>query len=270
VSEFIYFIAHKGNGAELTLYKFKPTTLQLTEIAPLSCPEIASALASVTVDRNSNLWLVHPNGAVYRAPLNGQPCTLVAGTDLEPLTEYNVSSAAFSATAAGANTESLYSVSYRTTMEPTQFRRTTPPNPATLPIATLAPAQSPVAVASSWGRSPIITGTGDARLFSLSLPDGNAGLTRLSQIDRDTGLLSGTPRQFASEFSGSHSAAFAFFGGDVWLFTHHQATANTSYYLQLVVTRYQMATGTASVVGTFDDIRPLGAGVSTCAPVQIL
>jgi hypothetical protein len=270
VSDFIYFVAHKGNSGGLTLYKFAPKTLQLSEVAPLSCADLDGSYASVTVDRHSNLWLVPSSGAVYRAPLTGGACTPVAGADLEPIADYSVGSVAFLAEAAGSDVESLYSISARTTQQATQFRRTTPTTLATEPIVSLNPAQSPIAVSTTSGRTPIISGTGDGRLFSLSLPDGNASQTLLAQIDRTTGLQTGTPRRFASEFAGSHNAAFAFWGGDFWVFTHHQASANTNYYLQLVVTRYRMSTMTASVVATFDDIRPLGAGVSTCAPVVIL
>lgn len=269
VADFIYFVARQGNASALTLYQFAPATLQLTALGPLSCPDIESSIASVSVDRNGSLWLVHPMGAIYRAPLTGGACTVVSGTDIEPLSDYYVSSAAFAADAAGSDAESLYSISNRTTSEPTQFRHTQATLETTL-IAALNPAQSPIADAAGWGRIPILTGTGDGRLFSLSLPDGNAGLTKLAQIDRTTGLQTGTPRQFASEFSGSNSAAFAFWGGDFWLFTHHEATADTNHYLQLVVTRYRTQASTASVVATFGDIRPLGAGVSTCAPVVLL
>ena len=69
---------------------------------------------------------------------------------LEPIADYAVTSAAFLGDgAAGSDVESLYSISSRTTSEPTHFQRTTPADVVTVPLVSLDPAQSPIAVAVS-------------------------------------------------------------------------------------------------------------------------
>ena len=100
-----------------------------------------------------------------------------------------------------------------------------------------------------------LTGTGDGRLFGffISTP------VTVSEIDKKTGgILSVSPQPTVNIGGGW---AFAFWGGDFWLFTSPNSVTSQ-------VDRYQPSqkiTKTMSQV----NFKIVGAGVSTCAPVDV-
>jgi len=99
-----------------------------------------------------------------------------------------------------------------------------------------------------------LTGTGDGRLYGFHKSLGSED-TSISLLDRETArVVSTTP------LTGVHHGrgwAFAFFGGDFYLFTAPVAGA--------VVTRFRPADGSLVEVATWPS--PItGVGVSTCAP----
>jgi hypothetical protein len=98
-----------------------------------------------------------------------------------------------------------------------------------------------------------LTGTGDGRLFGWS-PDPNMNGSTLTQIDRKTAKLIGANKlQIGTPFD---AFAFAFWGGDFYIFT---GTSTTT------VTKYDPNTQKESQVQTTSEL-VVGAGVSTCAP----
>ncbi len=100
-----------------------------------------------------------------------------------------------------------------------------------------------------------LTGTGDSQLFGYFfhlMGEGGA----LLQIDRDSGkALSAKQLPVGNNQS---SEAFAFWGGDFYIFTSPDGGPTT-------VTRYSPDTSALDVVATRPG-RIVGAGVSTCAP----
>jgi hypothetical protein len=101
-----------------------------------------------------------------------------------------------------------------------------------------------------------LTGTGDGRLFAYGIgaPD---GASHLAQIDKQTAdVLSDMVLPFQEQ---PNAWAFAWWGGDFYFFT---ATGGPSK-----VHRFQPSQGQFSVVATAPGV-VVGAGVSTCAPVD--
>ena len=102
-----------------------------------------------------------------------------------------------------------------------------------------------------------LTGTGDGRLFALCLSNNsNDGI--LAQIDQQTAKVVGEDT-LPNLGSGQQALAYAFWGGDFWIFTAPGNTTNVTKYDPVAKTLTKMTTLNAQIVG---------AGVSTCAPQQ--
>jgi len=102
-----------------------------------------------------------------------------------------------------------------------------------------------------------LTGTGDGRLFALCL-DANSNDGILAQIDQQTAKVVGEDT-LKNLGSGQQALAFAFWGGDFWIFTAPGNTTNVTKYDPVAKTLTKMTQLNAQIVG---------AGVSTCAPQQ--
>jgi len=100
-----------------------------------------------------------------------------------------------------------------------------------------------------------LTGTGDGRLFALCL-NNNSTDAVLAQIDQQTAKIVGADT-LTGLGTGQQALAFAFWGGDFWIFTAPGNTTNVSKYDPVAKTLTKMTTLSAQIVG---------AGVSTCAP----
>jgi hypothetical protein len=99
-----------------------------------------------------------------------------------------------------------------------------------------------------------LTGTGDSRLFAYGV-NGPGGKSHLAQIDKETAeVLNDT----ILPFEGSDAWAFAWWGGDFYFFT---STGGPSTVRRLDPMGHvtEVATAPGEIVG---------AGVSTCAPVD--
>jgi hypothetical protein len=102
-----------------------------------------------------------------------------------------------------------------------------------------------------------LTGTGDGRLFALCLSnDTNDGI--LAEIDQQTAKVVGEDT-LTGLGSGQQALAYAFWGGDFWIFTAPGNTTNVTKYDPIAKTLTKMTSLNAQIVG---------AGVSTCAPQQ--
>jgi hypothetical protein len=102
-----------------------------------------------------------------------------------------------------------------------------------------------------------LTGTGDGRLYALCLPKNGTGST-LAQIDPTTAKILGEDQLTTG--NGQEALAFAFWGGDFWIFTSPGGTSPTT-----TVTEYDPVAKTETFKTTLA-AEIVGAGVSTCAP----
>jgi hypothetical protein len=105
-----------------------------------------------------------------------------------------------------------------------------------------------------------LTGTGDGRLYTFYTknPVHQQGIGSIvAEVDKTNGKILGE-HQLATVDQGT-AWAFAFWGGDFYLFTSQGGPST--------VTRYRPSDGSVTAVATYPT--PItGAGVSTCAPSQ--
>ena len=120
---------------------------------------------------------------------------------------------------------------------------------------------SSVGSVSGW---PELTGTGSAELWGWfpSNADGT-GTPRVEQIDKTSGAaMTSFP---LAQLAGAPTAwAFAFWGGDFWIFLAKDLDPNTSVY------QVDGTSGTITSTTPASGRTIVGAGVSTCAPIVIL
>jgi hypothetical protein len=103
-----------------------------------------------------------------------------------------------------------------------------------------------------------LSGTGDGRLFAFGIVNGSAK-THLAEIDKtDATVLSDVELKLGNSMPTAW--AFGAFGGEFYFFTSEGGGPST-------VHRYDPISGQLDKVATADGI-VVGAGVSTCAPVQ--
>ncbi len=229
---YVYVITEQNE-----LYSFYPPTLGFTKIGNIQCKSSAKPF-SMGVDRSGIAYSVFNDGNLF------QISTLNAACKATPYVPGQHTFTTFGMGYSGAADagETLY-VSQTSSSNPTLGSIDTTSYELSV-IGTYHP--------SKGGRCEL-TGTGDGRLFAFCLPVvGNGGaLVELdpatAQVLSDVGL----------PFGGSQDAfAYAFWGGDFWMFTGQTATT---------VTRYDPVAQTSTTVATFASTI-VGAGVSTCAP----
>jgi hypothetical protein len=100
-----------------------------------------------------------------------------------------------------------------------------------------------------------LTGTGDGRLFGFCPFDTGSYLL---EIDPKTANVISSHQLSTAGGGGARTWAFAFWGGDFWLFTGPDDAPST-------VTEYDPVALTETIVATAP-VSIVGAGVSTCAP----
>jgi hypothetical protein len=107
---------------------------------------------------------------------------------------------------------------------------------------------------------PELTGTGLAELWGFFPVTGNNTMARVSKIDKMTATESGTI-QLSSLTGQAEAWAFAFYGGDFYVFLASGGNATIVYHVT--------QNGGMQPVDMLDTKTRhiVGAGVSTCAPV---
>ncbi len=101
-----------------------------------------------------------------------------------------------------------------------------------------------------------LTGTGDGRLFAYYTKTTGQTVSFVGEIEKNTAQVIAADQLDVDQGNGY---AFAFWGGDFYLFTGQGGAAGS------VVTRFRPADKSTTVVGSYPALI-VGAGVSTCAP----
>jgi hypothetical protein len=227
------------------LSKFDPMTKTFTDLGTLSCPASGEPF-SMGVDRNAVAWILYTNGKVYRVDTTSLACTESAWATQNQLFEFGMG---FSSNTAGSTDDTLFIAGGSDPLFATTSKL------ATLDTSTFN--SSPIGTVTGW---PELTGTGNAELWGW-FPDENA--PRVEQINKTSGAalktynlptLKGLPLAWA----------FAFWGGDFWIFLERDTDAATIVY------QIDGATGAIKGMTNTSTREIVGAGVSTCAPTVIL
>ena len=230
---YIYLITEQNE-----LYSFYPPTLAFSKIGDIACPTTGTPF-SMGVDRSGIAYSVFINGNLFRIATSNAACQ--ATTFVPNQHGFQTFGMGFSgALDAG---ERLYVA-----------QSATPPQLGWIDTKTFELGVIGTFHPSSGGRCEL-TGTGDGRLFAYCLPQLGSG-GAIVELDPATAqILSDTPIGVGG---GQDAFAWAFWGGDFWIFTGPAGESTT-------VTKYDPQTKSASAVATFAST-VVGAGVSTCAP----
>ena len=226
------------------LSSFKPDLLQFKDIGILRCPAEPEATPfSMAVDRTATAWVLYSSGELFRVDTTNAKCQ--ATKYLPGQNGFDNFGMGFAANTAGGNDETLF-------ISGTGFGGLSDGELGTLNVQTLKTAKLGVLMGS-----PELTGTGDANLWGF-FPDDVA--PRVAQLDKKSAReLKKYP---LNKISGAPSAwAFAFWGGDFWIFLKRVNDPSTQVHRLK-----QNSAFSTPLPNTGRTI--VGAGVSTCAPIQ--
>ena len=235
--------------------KFDPSTKTFTDLGTLSCPTAGGIFGgaspfSMGVDRNTIAWVLYSDGELFRVDIqNNLACTKTSWASSNGLMQFGMG---FSTDQPGGTTDTLFVAGG------TQPTSGTPTSATLAKLDTGSMSAQTVGTVAGW---PELTGTGLAELWGW-FPDPNN--PRVEQIDKTSGAaVPGKTYPLASLKGNPMAWAFAFWGGDYWVFLERDTETSTNVY-QI-----------DGMMGTIKSTTPtntriiVGAGVSTCAPVVI-
>lgn len=238
-----------------TLLSFDPQKLgtsstdAFTEVGRISCTaDLGAEPFSMAVDRNATAWIIYDSGELFTVDLLRSPLECVK-TVFVP--QYGIAKfgMGFVANEPGSREETLFisGSELNGTLTSTRF--------GTLNVT--APHQ--LSLRGTLMGAPEISGTGDGKLWAF-FP--NVAPPKVAELEKSDG---GILRSFtAQQLSGSPRAwAFAFWGGDFFLFLERDIDLSTNVW------KMDGMTGALTRVTALTGRHIVGAGVSTCAPVEI-
>jgi len=231
------------------LMRFQPDTLSFTPVGTLACAADGSSPFSMSVDRDATAWVLYQNGRIYHVSTLDAACSPTA---FEPSQlGFEVFGMGFVADVEGGSAESLFVAGGSSASIASGSSTLGRIDTTTLRV-------SGVGSLPGW---PELTGTGNAALWAFmpdTVPPSVRRLDKSNAASLDVFDLDalGTVRPSAW--------AFAFWGGRFYVFL--QAATDTSTNVWRLD-----GDGSAFTEALHDTgYRIVGAGVSTCAPVELI
>jgi hypothetical protein len=235
-SRWIYTLDESG-----MLSTFNPTDRSYADIGLLTCPASWGTPFSMAVDQKAVAWVEYSSGELFRVDTATAACSATSFQVDPDLSNFGMGFV-FQPT---TGVDTLYVAggpAYGSV-------------PSTLGIISF-PSLALTRVATITFGDPELTGTGDGELWGFAPSFISAtGVTTLAQIDPRTGAVLKS-WEYPSIATSGASWAVKFWGGSFWLF------------LGASVYEVPRATGVVSTAVDFPGRNIVGAGVSTCAPVQ--
>jgi hypothetical protein len=226
-----------------TFSTFDPMTKTFHDVGTLSCASGAMPF-SMGIDRTPSAWVEYDNGKLFHVDVTTLACTPTSWSNPDGLLEMGMG---FSTDQVGGTTDKLFVAGGLGPTFPTSTLAT---------VDTGSMAATMLGTVTGW---PELTGNGNAELWGW-FPD--ASHPRVEQINKTSGAAIKTFK--LDQLAGMPMAwAFAFWGGDYWIFLERSTDSNT--------TVYQIDGMTGAIKGSTPEPNRtiVGAGVSTCAPVVI-
>jgi hypothetical protein len=217
------------------LRRFDPTTHTFESIGMLTCND-PTVPFSMAVDRHGVAWVLYATGRLFNVQTADASCTTTSfAPGQHGFTTFGMG---FSSNAKGSTDETLF-------VDANGHLGKIDTN--TLTLDDLGPFDKTQARAE-------LTGTGDGRLFGAF-----EGMPYVvSEIDKtNAAILSMAPQSAINYPPNGSNFAFAFWGGDFWLFVGPGMTTDVFHYAP--------STGMTTKVQS-ESFTVVGAGVSTCAP----
>jgi hypothetical protein len=247
------YIVDTGNA----LIRFKPDDLSLTLIGTLNCPApLGQTPFSMAVDRQATAWVLYANlllgiggGTLHKASTLDASC--VSTTFAPSQLNMDVFGMGFVSNSPGSEDETLFVAG-----GPILSIALGSATLAILDTGTLTLQQ--VGTVPQW---PELTGTGLAELWGF-FPESTPPAVQM--IDKGTGAVSNTYSLPTLDTGQTEAWAFAFWGGDFYLFLKTMMDASTNIW--------KLETDDGSLILAVPDTgyTIVGAGVSTCAPTTII
>ncbi|NUP06604.1 MAG: hypothetical protein HOW73_11165 [Polyangiaceae bacterium] len=227
------------------LYSYYPATGAFTLRGFLDCPSGASPF-SMGVDREGTAYVVYNDGNLFRASTLDASCE---ATDFVPGQEGFITfGMGFALDEPGGKEDSLY-VAEITFGEESRGLATIDTD--TLELDYIGP------FSDNFSDRMEMTSSSDGNLYGYFLNTVGTG-GWVVEIDKETATI--VDSTFIEAGAGASALAFAWWGGDFYVFTASNGLTN--------VTRFDPDTGAVGLVTTLSG-NVVGAGVSTCAPGQI-
>ncbi len=228
------------------LYSFDPPAKSFKKIGTVTCNG-SMAVNSMAIDRNATAWVNYvgggfgdSSGSIYKVNTKDASCDPSPAVKL-PSGWYRIGMG-YSTDGAGSMGETLF-ISSTSSGQLGKIE-----NNSLKPIAGFSPGLFS-------GQSAELTGTGDGRLFGYF----TTTPVYVAEIDKGTAVVSN--QKAISGLETPSAWAFSFWGGDFYLYAASLGNSRVS--------RYRPSDG--SIDNNYmPDIgfRIIGAGVSTCAPLQ--
>jgi hypothetical protein len=235
---------------ERELYSFDPTLATFSLIGSIDCAN-GVYVNSMAVDRSGNAWVNYGDGSLWESSTQKGGCT--STTFLPNQGGVALFGMGFSTASASSTTETLF-------IDDLSGGGLGMIDLTTMTLARFGP--FPGALSN---RTCELTGTGDGRLFGFfagSIYD-DASAAAVMGLDPSTELA--TQQWPLATIDTGSDWAFAFWGGDFYLFT---ADKYDQYNPYTTVTRFDPTDGSLTIVAANIGFRVVGASSSTCAPTS--
>jgi hypothetical protein len=232
------------------LSTFDGSTKTFKDLGALNCPASAGMTPfSMGVDRTATAYVLYSDGLsdgeLFKVDTTSLACTKTAWTTKLGLQQFGMG---FSTDTAGGTTDTLFIAGGAAGTIGTSSTL------AKLDVSTFQATQVGTVVGS-----PELTGTGSAELWGF-FPDANA--PRVEKLNKASGAAAMTYGE--NSIRGMPLAwAFAFWGGDYWVFLMKGTETSTTVY------QVNGMTGAIKGMTASSGRTIVGAGVSTCAPIVI-
>lgn len=281
----IYVLTRNGH-----LVRFDPETVSFDQAIPL-CPEVGNQAMAVSIDRSARAWVLFENGLLYRVTVDDGVCTVTESELTYPTPDHYYwwgTSMSFVSDAEGSSNETLYYSTSDAAQDGSlgngecYWREVDSEGwgcaarIGTLEVADGTADLLPESIESVWHLR--LTGTGTGELWGLWV-DGEpwdenrqepSSWPVVGQIDKDTGAIIS---QFElTELEDQtywwwndwyNGGGLAFWGGWFYLFMRPADSHSTRIW------RFNPETEVLEEVMRESGLDIVGAGVSTCAPVDL-
>lgn len=238
------YLVDDGNA----LLRFQPDDLSLTPIGTLDCGTAVSPF-SMAVTRDAVAWVLFQDGRLYHVSTIDASCTPTSFVPNQM--SFELFGMGFVSDAAGSSAETLHISGGPSAGVGMGSSTLGAIDGSSLSVRTIG-------ALPGW---PELTGTGAGELWGF-FPDTMPRSVR--QIDKTSGE---TPVTFPLDVLGTDSArawAFAFWGGRFYVFLQRSSDPSTKIW------RLDPSDGSLEEVVSDTGYRIVGAGVSTCAPVELI
>jgi hypothetical protein len=228
---------------EQDLFSFDPPTATFSRIGHITCPGTQSSPWSMAVDREGIAYSVFLDGQLFRISTSTAACQ--ATTYVPDQSGFHTFGMGYVADpVTGDETLFVDEARFMSAFSLGLARIDT----STYTLHVIGGFQPQIPRAE-------LTGTSDGRLFAFYLNTDTSG-SHVAEIDKTSGRIVVPP--YALRVGDPMDAwAFAYWGGDFWIFTGTQMLST--------VTRFRPSDGSEATITTLP-ASIVGAGVSTCAP----